>query len=217
MQWRENEGPTMIFRMIEIGANSTVRGMLSPGVTLGEGAYIERRSVIEEGGQVPAGTYATGNPAFCTKNAACAAGRSIRPDWRILGLFKLVWLLCELYIFFAILLVGQLFLNDLSQTDWRYNKLCYWFLQITFFGVVSPVTSILLKWILIGKRKAGHYSQTLWRFLADWVADYHFDIVHQLLFTVAAYTPFSKGLLKLHGFDIDWRYVLVTSYPACGE
>jgi hypothetical protein len=168
--WKdEEEGPRLRFRRISVQNNSVISGMLSPGVTIGEAAKVEKSSVVFEGAQVPEGVLVSGNPAFVSGKIQL----SPKPSWWKLGILKLMWLVVELYIFFVTLLCGQLLLDDHLPRNWRYTPLCYWFLIITQSLVYNVAVSIVLKWILIGRRKPGPFADSVSRPTADWIADYH--------------------------------------------
>ena len=59
----------MTLRPIEVGSKSHVRGMLSPGVTLGDHVFVEKLAVVPEGAQISDGMYVAGNPAVVTGKA----------------------------------------------------------------------------------------------------------------------------------------------------
>jgi carbonic anhydrase/acetyltransferase-like protein (isoleucine patch superfamily) len=83
--------------------NSVISGMLSPGVTVGEAAQVDKNSVaFEQGAQVPEGVLVAGNPAFVSRKIQL----SPKLSWWKLGILKLMWLVVELCIFFVMLLCG---------------------------------------------------------------------------------------------------------------
>jgi len=59
----------MTLRPIEVGSKSHVRGMLSPGVTLGDHVFVEKLAVVPEGAQISDGMYVAGNSAVVTGKA----------------------------------------------------------------------------------------------------------------------------------------------------
>jgi acyl-CoA synthetase (AMP-forming)/AMP-acid ligase II/acyl carrier protein len=198
--WKdEEEGPRLRFRRISVQKNSVISGMLSPGVTIGEAAKVENNSVVFEGAQVPDGVLVSGNPAFVSGNIQL----STKPSWWKLGISKLMWLVVELYIFFATLLCGQLLLDGRLPSDWQFTPICYWILIISQSFVYNVAVSVLLKWILIGRRKPGPFADNVLRTMADWIADYHHRIatlfLHQLSFNSRVW----NFVQRLYGVDID--------------
>jgi hypothetical protein len=120
----EGRRSTLRFRSIYVGKHSTVLGMLSPGVSVGESAIIQRRSVLPEGVQVSDGIIADGNPAF-KSGLVPPISSNLWSVWS-LGSLKMVWLVVELYIFFSLLLVAQLIFQDRLPIDWAYTPLCFY-------------------------------------------------------------------------------------------
>lgn len=208
--WKRNMvGPTIRFRQVSIGRNSTVKGLVRPGVQLGEGAFAETLSVVTEGSQVPPGVAASGNPAF---NIGPIAHSRMCCSWWKLGIFKLIWLGGELYLFFALFLVGQMTWNERLPIDWRYTPLCYWFLIVLEASILSIIVSIMLKWLLIGKRRPGPCREGLWRSIFDWGADYHFQISLSALNAITENSRAWNLILMLFGMDTDLSSAMFASF-----
>jgi hypothetical protein len=198
--WKDKEeGPRLRFRRIYVQKNSVISGMLSPGVTIGEAAKVEKSSVVFEGAQVPEGVLVSGNPAFVSGKIQLLPKLS----WWKLGILKLMWLVVELYIFFVTLLCGQLLLDDCLPIDWRYTPLCYWFLIIAQSFVYNLAISIVLKWIPIGRRKPGPFADSVLRTTADWIADYHHRIGTFILHEFLINSRVWNLVQRLYGVDID--------------
>jgi acyl-CoA synthetase (AMP-forming)/AMP-acid ligase II len=198
--WKdEEEGPRLRFRRILVQKNSIIGGMLSPGVTIGEAAKVEKSSVVFEGAQVPEGILVAGNPAFASGKIQLSPNLS----WWKLGILKLMWLVVELYIFFAMVLCGELLLDGRLPSDWRYTPLCYWVLIIAQSMVYNVAVSIVLKWILIGRRKPGPFADSVLRTVADWIVDYHHGIGTFVLHELSSNSRVWNLVQRLYGVDID--------------
>jgi hypothetical protein len=91
----------------------------------------------------------------------------------------------------------------------RYGPVLKWSLLVVWFSLTSIVTSILIKWVLIGKRRPGVYQQTLFRDMADWAADWHFRVAVGLLLSVSSHSRIWNIILMLHGLDVDLHSRLV--------
>jgi hypothetical protein len=195
----EEEGPRLRFRRISVQKNSVISGMLSPGVTIGEAAKVEKGSVVFEGAQVPEGVLVAGNPAFVSAKIQL----SPKPSWWKLGILKLMWLVVELYNFFVLVLCGQLTIKDRLPRSWRYTPLCYWFLIIAQSMVYNLAVRIVLKWILIGRQKAGPFADSVLRTMADWIVDYHHGIGTFALHTLSSNSRVWNLVQWLYGVDID--------------
>jgi hypothetical protein len=115
----------------------------------GEPPEVEKNAVVFEGAQFPEDVLVAENPAFVSGKVQL----SPKLSWWKLEILKLMWLVVERYIFFATVLCGELLLDGRLPSDWRYTPLFYWFLIILQSSVYNVAVSIVLKWILIGRRK----------------------------------------------------------------
>ena len=193
------EKASLNFRQTSVGKNSVVKGMLCPGVTVGEGSLIEKQSVVAEGAQVPCRRLVVGSPAFTMGTSEPSWGHS----WWKLGSLKVLWITFELYLFFALMLLGQYAWNIYLPVDWFYTPLLNWFLLVLWFAGCSIGTSIMLKWALVGKRTPGKFNDTLWRKAADWAADWHYSTSIQVLYSVTSNSHVWNVILRMHGMDVD--------------
>ncbi|GFH54083.1 hypothetical protein CTEN210_10559 [Chaetoceros tenuissimus] len=201
-EWNENFA-SINFRQIVIGENCTVKGKIHCGCIVCPGSVIEKLSVVPEGSYIPPASFVTGNPAFIGSGVA---NQSIPNSYSciVLGTLKLLWLLLELYYFFGAISLGQyLWIEKISGT-WRYTPIFFWVAILLWFGCTSIVSSIVIKWVFIGKRKVGRREKksTLREFF-DWAADWHFR--HSLSFFVS-FTVHSRIwniVLMMHGMDVD--------------
>ncbi|CAB9514439.1 D-alanine--D-alanyl carrier protein ligase [Seminavis robusta] len=196
-------GPTITFRPIMVGEKCQVSGMVSLGASIGDDSKVEKLSVVEEGSQVPDGVLARGNPA-------CNAG-SFEPSnskyWEesLLDAFKIVWLFLEAYHYFALSFLVHATLNKILPS-WRYASILHWFLLFPFSSFLGLLTSIALKWFLIGKRDASdEYEGSLWRQATNWVCDFHFRVAAWPITPFIGHSKLWNIILFLHGLDVDLR------------
>jgi len=203
-------GPTMAFRPITIGNHSEIRGMLSPGVTVGENVVVEKLSVVPEGSQVEDRVNISGNPGVVT-------GRPRKQQtslWWLVGIFKIKWLIIEFFIFNVIVLTCEWGLKVILPVDYYYMWLIWWTLFVVLFAAMSLASSIVVKWILLGRRKTGKYHHKVLLESAEWAADYHFFLSTIIFTTFSPHSRFCNIILKLHGMDIDLvSKVYLNSFP----
>lgn len=189
------------FRSTSIGASCIVKGMVSPGASVGDDSFVECLAVVQEGAQVPTLSYVTGNPAYLLRQNSSA---QMKRKSSLLGVLKMVWLVFEVYLFFGVMLLGQYLWMTRLPNSWRYAELLKWTLLLLWFSFMSICTSIIIKWTFIGKRKPGQFSDSLWRDFADWAADWHFQVATGLLISVSTHSRFWNVVLMMHGMDIDF-------------
>ncbi|CAB9524378.1 Putative fatty-acid--CoA ligase FadD21 [Seminavis robusta] len=202
--WQDNEeGPSMRFRRITIGENCTIDGLVSLGSTVYKEVTVKKMAVVAECSAVRSGVLVLGNPAF-QKRKQPSNHNTPANCWWAIGILKIVWLLLELYFFMAMLLSSQILVMEFLPTDAQWFFWCFWCFSVAIMFITAPLTSIPLKWLLIGKRKPGVYSDTTLRLVADWAADYHFGVVIRPLMAVHVYSLFWTVYLKLHGLDADY-------------
>ena len=193
----------MLFRRITIGERCTVHGMLSPGVTLGKGVLVKKLAVLQAGSTVPDNFSVAGNPGYIAdeigaKNFHC---------WMPLGAFKILWLIAELAFLFGIW-EGALWINPQPEADTADTSIdyLYWFIFAASCILLSLLSSVTLKLVLIGNRRPGK-RRSRWRYLyypADWAADYHFYLVTLPWRVFANNSRLSNLVLMFHGMDIDF-------------
>jgi len=195
--------PSLRFRSISVGDNCTIKGMLGPGVCVGNGSEITKLSSVIEGAQVPVGSIANGSPA-CNVSASENPLKS-NVNRNAFETLKILWLLVELYHFYGMFLVSQIALNDQLPSGWRYVTLLYWVLVVLMTSLLGLVASVALKWVLIGRRRS-HQSATpnsLWRDVCFWVCDYHFRTSGFTLMTFLGQSKLCHIIVYLHGLDLD--------------
>jgi hypothetical protein len=70
--------------------------------------------------------------------------------------------------------------------------------------VYNIAVSIVLKWILIGRRKPGPFAEdSVLRTMADWIADYHHRIATFVLHELFSNSRVWNLVQRLYGVDID--------------
>ncbi|CAB9496884.1 D-alanine--D-alanyl carrier protein ligase [Seminavis robusta] len=205
-----DSGPKLTFRPILIGNDCTIAGMVSPGAKIGDGSRVEKLSVVEEGAMVPHGVLAKGNPA-------CHAGsfehtKSEYWEESMLDIFKIVWTIVEAYHFFALSYLVHMTLNQLLPS-WRYATLLHWFLLVPGTSFLAILTSIPLKWLLIGKRDpTDEYEGSLWKQGTNWACDFHFRAASWALTPFFGQSKLWNIILYLHGLDVDMESLLNNPY-----
>ncbi|CAB9509910.1 D-alanine--D-alanyl carrier protein ligase [Seminavis robusta] len=203
-------GPKMAFRPINIGKNSHVSGMISPGSVVGDGSKVEKLSVVEEGAEVPPGILAKGIPAHNSGPNKCE-----KPSWQqdlFLDAFKIAWTIIEVYHFFALSYLVHSFLNVILPS-WRYATILHWLVLFPATSFLAIIPSIALKWLLIGKRNpSDEYEGSLWRKATNWACDFHFRIASWSQTPFFGQTKLWHIILFLHGLDVDMASCLNNPY-----
>jgi len=199
--WSDTADPMLSFRAISIEEDCAIKGMVSPGCRIGFRSYVEKLSVVAEGVIVPKMSHVEGNPAYVVKQSTLSVDATTS---FILGLLKMMWMVLELYFFFGLFSVGQyLFINNVGAMNWRYAELVQWPLMLLWFSVAGIVSSIVLKWVMIGKRRPGPFNDSVWRKFIDWAVDWHFVVTSNYLVSLTHASRFWKIVMRLHGLGID--------------
>lgn len=207
--WTAYEGPTLRFRRVTVKKHATVRGMLRPGSFVGDDAFVDKLSVVPPGAIVPSGSVVQGNPASKRKSPTKLNINNF--SWTV-ELCKVLWIVFEIYNFFALLLIAQLVFADRLPEGWRYTKLMYWYLYIATTSIFLFAETIVIKWLLIGKRNPGPIGTSVWRKAALWAADWHFEKTPWVLASVCRHHPlFWCCFYKLMGMDIDFQSKILPS------
>mmetsp|Transcript_19015 Transcript_19015/g.44307 ORF Transcript_19015/g.44307 Transcript_19015/m.44307 type:complete len:531 (-) Transcript_19015:478-2070(-) len=198
--WNDNSAPTLRFRSVSIGERCIVEGMIGPGASVGNDAKVEPLSVLREGSQVPAGVLADGNPAVHSGSADIDP--NVCHSSLVLESIKVLWLVVQLYLFYSFLFIGQILWTERLPKGWRYKPLFEWVLLLTTASVLSILFSVVLKWVLIGRRSPG-LSVSLWKRATEFVCDYHFRVSVGWLFYVSNLSKVWNLIMMMHGLDID--------------
>ncbi|CAB9531010.1 MSMEG_5435/MSMEI_5285 [Seminavis robusta] len=206
--WTEGS-PRMIFRPIIVGPNCEVSGMISPGAVIGAGCIVEKLTVVEEGAQVPDCVIARGIPAH--NGGSYNHHTSNWKEESLLDGFKILWMVSEAYHYSALYFLAHGILNNILPI-WRYHVVLHWFLLFPLASLFAVVTSILMKWLLIGKRDPSEaYQGTCWRRATNWACDYHFRVAAWMLGKFMGTSRFDTFALWCHGLDVDVVSVLHTA------
>ncbi len=200
-QWCADKGPSLRFRRTIIRQNCIVDGKVCLGSSIGSGAYIEKFAAIPEGSKVPNRAVVVGNPAFVS-DMRKLNDRNIQ--FKLLQSLKVCWVVLELYLFFGIIVLAQYMWIPELPHDWRYTPVLQWALLVFWFSVVSIFASIVIKWTFIGKKRPGKYSDTLWRRIADWAADWHYKAATGLFYGLSSNSRIWNVVAMLHGLDVDF-------------
>ncbi|CAB9504037.1 Putative fatty-acid--CoA ligase FadD21 [Seminavis robusta] len=196
---RAESGPRIILRPIVIGQNSVIRGMLQPGVTVGEGCTVEKLAVLPEGSQLEDRVSVAGNPAVIIGRAP----KRKEFNYLILGLMKLKWLGFEFFAFSVFVLSTQWALQRMLPKPYFEIWIIWWSLFVVIFSAISLLSSIVVKWVLLGRRLAGKIHTNIWTEFVEWAADYHFFLSTLVFQTFSLNSRFCNLLLAAHGMDID--------------
>jgi acyl-CoA synthetase (AMP-forming)/AMP-acid ligase II len=191
-------GPKITLRPIVIGDNSMVRGMLQPGVTIGENSTVEKLAVVLEGCQVPDRVSVAGNPAVVVGRAPKRKG----PNYFLMGLMQVKWLIVEYFIFSVLVLTTQWALEALLPTSYLNIWIIWWTLFLFIFNSLALASSIVVKWVLLGRRLAGKIYPNLVTEFVEWAADYHFFVSTLIFQTFSVNSRFCNVILICHGMDI---------------
>ncbi|CAB9510351.1 D-alanine--D-alanyl carrier protein ligase [Seminavis robusta] len=206
--WTE-DSLSMVFLPIDIGSDCKISGMVSPGATIGAGCKLERLAVVEERAQVSPEVIARGNPAY--NAGTCRRQQSNWQEDSLLDAFKILWMFSEAYHYSALYFLANAILKDVLP-PWRYHVVLHWFLLFPFASLLAMVTSIIMKWLLIGKRDPStEYEGTLWRRATNWACDYHFRIAAWTLGNFMGGSKLASLIQWLHGLDVDAVSALFTA------
>lgn len=197
---RFERGPLMAFRPISVGNRCVIRGILSPGVKIGNGVYVEMLSVVPEGADVEDNVKLTGNPAFVADEKDESDSPRF-PYWLPVGISKMAWVLVELSLLYG-MWIGAEYINA-APGDVAVGTVDYWLIFGATCILLSLLSSIVVKLLLVGKRRPGKLSRFWCYHLADWAADYHFLLVTLPFRLFARNSRLCNIILMLHGMDID--------------
>ncbi|CAB9498832.1 Putative fatty-acid--CoA ligase FadD21 [Seminavis robusta] len=197
------ECPTLRFRRVVIEEGCTVRGLVGPGATIGHASHIEKLAAVPEGAQVPANTTAAGSPAFHGPEPSVANKTSQLHIY--LGALRVAWIVLELYLTAALVLLGEFVFGSLFALQWRYAALLHVVVLLAFTTLVGFVLTIPLKWILVGRRKPDVDKESEMWCLFHWMADYHFHLYRAFFDLVLVNSVTCNLLLRCLGLDIDYE------------
>ncbi|CAB9496118.1 D-alanine--D-alanyl carrier protein ligase [Seminavis robusta] len=204
------ECPKMTLRPIVLGNNSKISGMVSPGAIIGGGSKVEKLTVVGEGAELPNDVLAKGIPAY--SSGVHHYSEPIQEQEAMLGVFKTVWPLIEAYHFFTLSFLVHTLLNQILPS-WRYATILHWILLFPASSLLALLTSMALKWLLIGKRDpSDDYDGSLYRRATNWACDFHFRVACWTLTPFFGQSRLWNIVLILHGLDVDLESGLNNPY-----
>ncbi|CAB9508019.1 D-alanine--D-alanyl carrier protein ligase [Seminavis robusta] len=206
----EESSPTITFRPIVVGSSSNVSGMISPGANIGDGSKVEKLSVVEEGAQVPEAVLARGNPAYNAGTTSHQESSSFEES--MFDFFKVAWISIEAYHFFSLSYLVHITLNQILPS-WRYEVILHWILLFPASSFLALLTSLILKWTLIGRRDpSDQYEASLYHRATNWACDFHFRVASWTLTPFFGQSRLWNIILFLHGLDVDMDSILNNPY-----
>ncbi|CAB9497123.1 D-alanine--D-alanyl carrier protein ligase [Seminavis robusta] len=204
------ECPKITFRPIVIGNNCKISGMVSPGSIVGDGSKVEKLTVVEAGSKLPNDVLAKGIPAY--SSGIHHYSEPIQKEETALGVIKIVWTLIESYHFFTLSFLVHALLNQILPL-WRYATILHWILLVPTSSFLALLTSMALKWLLIGKRDpSDDYDGSLYRRATNWACDFHFRVACWTLTPFFGQSRLWNIVLFLHGLDVDMESGLNNPY-----
>jgi non-ribosomal peptide synthetase-like protein len=162
-------GPVSVGRGCLVGT----RSVLCPGAVMEDGARLEDLSLLSSGARIPAGETWSGSPAQShAKNARRTEEPSSKPGRihraAIAMLYTAIVLIFPL-IELAAFLPGVAILTNLNP----WQALFYLAAPLAGACFIVCVTTevVLLKWLLIGRARAGRYPVHGWFYVRNWVVE----------------------------------------------
>ncbi|CAB9515554.1 D-alanine--D-alanyl carrier protein ligase [Seminavis robusta] len=206
----EESSAIITFRPIDVGSSSNVSGMISPGAKIGDGSKVEKLSVVEEGAQVPEAVLARGNPAYNAGTTSHQESSSFEES--MFDFFKVAWTIIEAYHFFSLSYLVHVTLNQILPS-WRYEVILHWILLFPASSFLALLTSIILKWTLIGRRDpSDQYEASLYHRATNWACDFHFRVASWTLTPFFGQSRLWNIILFFHGLDVDMDSILNNPY-----
>ena len=161
-----------------VGANSAV----NTGCVIGDGAEIEDLTMVPPGTSVPAGEVWGGSPARFVKRAEpVAVTRPARMTRARYGL--LFGLLLFVFPLFAIIPIfpGMMMMAELDQATEAYNFLLLSPALAVVFVLSMCFQIALLKWLLVGRVRAGRHEVFSVAYVRHWLVDKLMELSLDLL------------------------------------
>ena len=163
-----------------VGAVTVGRGcflgtccVLEPGAVVEDGAVLEDLSLLRRGGRVPAGEHWSGSPARpeAARSRATPAERPTLARRALFGLLHALGILVFPVLVLAAIFPGMMVMNYLNYEDDYYWYLCAAPPVALSFVVLLCLEITALKWLILGRVKAGRYPLYSSFYLRKWFVD----------------------------------------------
>lgn len=174
---------------INIGRRCFVgtRAALGENATMEDEATLEDLSLLPSGATISKGETRIGSPAIKSEEGESrksenAVGAKPRTARRIgFGILHGLGLLI-----FPVLVVAALFPGIVTMNELNYIDPYYWYLLLApavgfSFIIFLCLEIAAMKWLLLGKVKAGRYSTESWYYLRKWFVDQTMDLSLDIL------------------------------------
>lgn len=162
-------GPVTIGRRCFVGT----RAILGENTVMEDGAALEDLSLLPRGTNIPEGEIWLGSPAKPSGRSAKTFPTERPTGWRrfTLGILHAAGVLMFPLLVVAAILPGIIAMNELNYAD-DY----YWYLFLSplvgfSFVVLLALEITALKWLLLGRVKAGRYPLHSFFYLRKWFVD----------------------------------------------
>ena len=217
--WEDmDRGPTMLLKPIVIGPKAVVRGMLEPGVVVGKRALVERLAVVPADAMIPERQRVAGNPAV----QIGPAPKLQYYGWGLIGFLKTTWMVLDLWFFWSLVPATRYInrewfgvwkswgIHDLGRGNGNATNDAFAgftlgaFISFAFcYSILMLLSSVAVKFLLLGSRSPGRYREYSWQHFVDWAADYHYSMAMLGFQMVARNSRLANIILMMHGMNID--------------
>ena len=165
---------------IRVGRNAFVgtRAALRENTVIEDGGALEDLSMLPAGGRIGARETWRGSPAqpVARKDAEGAPVSIDRGNSRWVGVAQGVGLLVFPVLVSAAIFPGIMLMNELNYLDPYYWYLCLSPLVGLSFVVLLCLEIAALKWLLLGRVRAGKYHRQGWFYVRKWFVDQTMDL-----------------------------------------
>ncbi len=163
------------------------RAAVGENATMEDEATLEDLSLLSSGARISKGETWIGSPAIKSeagesRKPESAVGAKPRTARRVgFGILHGIGLLI-----FPVLVVAALFPGIVTMNELNYIDPYYWYLLLApavgfSFIIFLCLEIAAMKWLLLGKVKAGHYSTESWYYLRKWFVDQTMDLSLDIL------------------------------------
>jgi non-ribosomal peptide synthetase-like protein len=202
------EGGELVVAPVRVGRECFVgtRSVLSPGTSMGDGARLKDLTLLVRGTHVPAGETWAGAPArrsTRTSQVAQRPARTAAARVAIVALYCVLALVVPL-VFLAALAPGIVILAQLDPLGQPLVFLVATPLVGLSFIVGVTTATVLAKWLLVGRARAGSYPVHGSFYMRNWVVEQLLDLtvevagaLHATLYLAPWYRAFGARVGKL--------------------